>query len=398
MFAFRSLLGSVEVTLVSADVPGLLQLLNEKGIEMYCVEHKAPLTVRIEIDRRWYPALRKYALSEGASIKTESRHGNFWTIKRFLKRPVLLSGILLVIALSLWLPTRVLFIEVEGNREVPTNSVLEQAGRCGIVFGASRREVRSEKMKNNLIAAIPQLQWAGINTVGCTAIISVEERATQAPSRPDYSVGSIVAAKDGVIESCTTTKGTALCKAGQAVKAGDVLISGYTDCGISIRATQAEGEVFAKTFREITVVVPANYVQKGIITGTETKYSLLIGKKRINFFKDSGIYDTTCVKMYKEYPLALPGDFTLPVVLIIEQRIYYDCSTIQTDSDDYQDMTAEFAQSYLCGQMISGRILDESASVFQTDETLIFRGKYLCSEMIGRVRYEGIIKNYGKDN
>ena len=73
----------------------------------------------------------------------------------------------------------------------------------------------------------------------------------QQTDQKSAGVGSIVASRDGVITSITTTKGTPLCKAGQAVKAGQILISGYTDCGISIRADPAEGEVFAETYREM---------------------------------------------------------------------------------------------------------------------------------------------------
>lgn len=31
-------------------------------------------------------------------------------------------------------------------------------------------------MKNALLSAIPELQWAGVNTYGCRAVISVRER------------------------------------------------------------------------------------------------------------------------------------------------------------------------------------------------------------------------------
>ena len=36
--------------------------------------------------------------------------------------------------------------------------------------------IRSEKVKNSLLQRIPQLQWAGINTDGCVAVISVREK------------------------------------------------------------------------------------------------------------------------------------------------------------------------------------------------------------------------------
>ena len=62
--------------------------------------------------------------------------------------------------------------------------------------------------------------------------------------------------RDGFIVSATVTRGNFLCRVGQSVKAGQVLISGYTDCGICIQATRAEGEIYAQTSRDFAAVTP----------------------------------------------------------------------------------------------------------------------------------------------
>ena len=90
-----------------------------------------------------------------------------------LFRPVLLAGLGILFLLAMYLPSRVLFIRVEGNMQIPDRQILAAAEECGIRFGASRREVRSEKVKNALLSSVPQLQWAGVNTAGCVATISV---------------------------------------------------------------------------------------------------------------------------------------------------------------------------------------------------------------------------------
>ena len=54
-------------------------------------------------------------------------------------------------------------------------------------------------------------------------------------------------------------------------------------------------------------------------------FGILFGKKLINFFKDSGILDSTCVRINKMYPFVLPGGFMLPISLIKQEIIYYDC-------------------------------------------------------------------------
>lgn len=354
------------------------------------------LTLRFRLLRADYRRLLRLTQHRGEKLRLLRRKGIYWAARRLLKRPVLLLGMLFLLALVLVLPTRILFIEVEGNGSIPARQILEAAESCGIQFGVSRREVRSERMKNALLAAIPELQWAGINTSGCTAVISVRERTTPEEQTKKNCVSSIVAARDGVITEMTVLQGNGICKVGQAVKAGQVLVSGYTDCGICIRATQAQAEVYAETRRDLTAVMPSEYTQRGQITRSEKKYSLIIGKKRINFDKGSGISDTSCVKMYKEMYVTLPGGFRLPVVLVTEEWIWYDETAAAVEQGTAAAVLTESAGHYLTGLMVAGTVNQRSESVVADDGCYRLYGAYACTEMICKTRIEESLENYGK--
>lgn len=398
MGVFRSLTGTVRLELTSADMAGLLSAINGARIPVYDVQPLSYLTVRLELRRQDYPRLRDLMHRRGDSLKICARRGSYWTGKRLLKRPLLLAGLSVFLAMALTLPGRIFFVSVAGNTGLPDNLILEQAALCGIGFGAERSEVRSERMKNALLEALPQLQWAGVNTAGCVATISVKERTAEQEAERHYGVGSVVALRDGVITECTVTKGNALCKVGQAVKAGEVLVSGYTDCGITIRATCAEAEVFALTRREIAVTTPLDFTKKGENAGSKKKISLILGKKRINFYKDSGISEGSCDKMYMEYYLTLPGGFQLPAALAVEEWVYYDETVAEASGDAAVQMLSEFARSYLSEQMLSGSILSHKESLEQSENTATLYGEYTCQEMIGQVRSEEIIKSNGESD
>ena len=275
---------------------------------------------------------------------------------------------------------------------------METAEQCGIRFGASRREVRSEKVKNKLLALIPELQWAGVNTAGCVAVISVNERSMADQKEPISGVSSIVAVRDGIIRECTVTKGNPLCKVGQAVKAGEILVSGYTDCGISIKVTQAEADILAQTQHILTAMTPTNVSARTQIREENTRYSIVFGKKLINFYNDSGISDATCVKMYDIAYLTLPGGFELPVALVKERLIYYNFKDVSLTDDESFDWMEDFSKSYIQQQMIAGQILQEQASMELDNGICRLRSQYQCLEMIGRIQHEGIIQNNGKNN
>lgn len=387
---------SVLLEITCADIAAVLRQIGNHGIVIRDIRNIDFLTVQVQCSakdaRKIHSLVKKY----GGSIKTLNEQTLWVFFQKLKKRPLIVLAFILLIILVVYLPTRVLFIRVDGNHTVPANQILEAAETCGIRFGASRRLVRSEKMKNALLGQMPQLQWAGINTSGCVATISVRERSAEEPNAKLTGVGSIVSDRDGIIQSCTVQNGTALCRPGEAVTAGQTLVSGYTDCGIAIKAVRAEAEIKAYTARRITAIAPVPIQVRDGKIREETKYSLLIGKKLINFYKDSGISDTTCVKMYSEYYLTLPGGFRLPVALVTQRTVYY--SSAMQMAVNAEDWLAGFCRGYLLRHMQAGQILMESIQLQQENDVCFLYGEYTCLETIGQFIDEEIVNNDGQTN
>lgn len=396
MGIFRSLSGTVQLELTSADVPGALLQINTAGIEIWEVQTVGELTVRFTARRKNLHALEEMAHRKGERLQIIHRSGTYWHIRNLRLRPVLLTTLLILLMLTLTLPSRVLLVEVEGADQVADNLILESARSAGIRFGASRRQVRSEKVKNSLLESLPQLQWAGVNTYGCRAVISVRERANEEEARQYTGVSSIVAGNDGVITSCTATAGNLLCSEGQAVTKGQVLISGYIDCGQKLTVTRAQGEIFARTQHDLTVKTLSEDIVRLAPKEEIHNFSLCIGKKRINFMKGSGIYDASCVKMCTEYDLALPGGYRLPVTLIKETVRHYTVQPRVRDEKHACSLLSEFAASYLCQQMVALNVEHAQEEFAATDGVYTLYGRYACTEMIGRERSEQIGDFHGK--
>ena len=396
MGLFRSLVGTLRLELTSADKESTLRDISDSGIEITNVENYGELSVRFNVSRASLGQIQCMTQRKGERLIILSHEGIFWPLWSLRSRPVLLAGMLLMLVLSLWVPGRVLFVEVEGNGNIPEQLILEAAQTAGIRFGASRRAVRSERMKNELLGSLPQLQWAGVNTYGCRAVISVRERAMEPKESAVPSVSSIVAACDGVITSCTVTRGNGLCNTGQVVQRGQVLISGYVDHGLAVTATRAEGEIFAQTQHELTVVMPSETSSRAALTAQSANYSLLIGKKRINFMKGSGIYDGTCVKMYTEYCLTLPGGYRLPVKLVKETIGAAALRQQLIEEADAKQLLSAAAKQYLWQQHVALSILDDMEDLSCADGRFRLDGSYACTEMIGREQSEEIGDFHGK--
>ena len=220
MNMWKSIAGMMELEITSADISRCLSAISEANVAIFHVQCDSPLVAKFRIYRKDYPFIRELCEKRGETIKICSRSGLFWTGKTLMKRPLLGISMLVLLLGTLMIPRFVYFVQVTGNVSVPKNQILEAAKESGIAFGASRREVRSERVKNALLSKIPQLQWAGINTRGCVAVISVREKTTTQDPDEEHYVSSIVAARDGVVLNCTASRGNLLCAEGQGVREG----------------------------------------------------------------------------------------------------------------------------------------------------------------------------------
>lgn len=392
MRSFSPLTGFIQLELTCADPELLLQDIAAAGVEIYGVQKISDLTVHLTISRKGRSTLNRLCEKHGAKKRILRRSGLYWSALAAVRRPLLLLGLALVLGFCLFLPTRILFVNVKGNISIPTRRILYAAQDCGISFGASRRAVRSEKVKNALLSSLPELEWVGVNTAGCVAEISVRERSE--PEKPEerYTVSHIIAARDGYLLSMTVTSGNPLCTSGQYVQKGQVLVSGYTDCGIYIQATDSEAEILAQTNRHLEVIAPSQGLLRQAETGRKQKISLLIGKKRINLWNGSGILDSSCGRIYKEKYAALPGGFQLPLALCVEEYIFY---SVQPASVPIRDNLSAFAQQYLTRQMTAGTVLSKEERISTGSGVVCLEGDYICQEMIGRVKQEQIGDNHG---
>ena len=366
--------GWVRLRLTSADPASRLREFAGQG-NLEQIEYLDDLTVEFRIAASDGAKLR---ISDGERLEKIDAGGLPVFLRWLWSWRMVAATVVILGALTALIPTRVWFLEVRGEG-VPTALVLERAAECGVYFGAPRREIRSEQVKNHLLWAIPELRWAGVNTDGCRAVITVSCR-DPGETEPDERPGDIVAAVDGVVTEVTLEAGTARVKPGQAVQMGETLISGTTDLGHSIRVEQASGEVYGLTRRIYGLRLPAETRLRGENSRVVRKFSLRIGKKYVNFSNDSGILYGTCVKMRTVKYLTLPGGYKLPVALVTDTYLLAEIQTVSREMDG--EALLREARRYARQQMTAGTILSERLLFEDAAPTVVFE----CRELLGVFR------------
>ena len=367
--------GWVRLRLTSADCTRRLREISRE-IRLEQIEFSDPLNVEFTVCRADAERIR---VQSGDTLVPVREGGLSVAAAAVGKWRILAAVVLLLGLLTLWLPKRVLFVRVEGNGEIPARLILEKAEECGVRFGAPGRSIRSEQLKNHLLWALPELRWAGINVEGCTAVITVAPREPEEQQEQELP-GDIVARVDAVVTEVIPAAGTAMTAPGQAVRAGQILISGTTDLGLSTRVDRAEGEVYGLTRRTVTVKMPGKTCLRQENGAVERKYSLRIGKKAVNFSNDSGILHGSCVKMRTVNYLTLPGGFQLPVALVTDTCRLCEETAIPREIEA-EDL-AEQARRYVREQMTAGTILSEELRF----EDGVLTAAFECRELIGVFR------------
>ena len=389
-----SMLGEMKsdhiLEITHSDPPSLISGFMNEGIVFCGIESVDDLTITVRIHAKNYEKAALYLDRIACNYRILRAPGKYRRFSGLLTRKILLIGLLLVVFLTIYIPSRILFVFVEGNETISSKYITECANACGIRFGASRELVRSEQMKNQLLEAIPQLQWAGITTSGCVAKIQVKEKEQVSIPTEQYDTGNIVADRDGIIYSCVVERGRPLCKPGQAIQKGQTLVSAYTDTGLGVTYSNVQAEIYALTQRSLTAICPVNWNERQEKQHQQVRYSVRIGKKVIKLYNGSGISDTGCVKIYKEKSISLPGAFQLPLSIMQETIIPYDMTLSCRDTPDDFAWVSEYISTYLSEQMIAGRILHEYITDNSFDDVYLFCGKYACVEMIGKYKYEEI--------
>lgn len=374
--------GMVRIHLLSANVTQSLSIFAENGIVMHQLLYDSDLEVSFVVKRTDVRKLTKLCTKLGDICKVQGYIGLYWSCMALLKRPVLMAGLLLLLAATVWLPRHIFFVQVQGNTTIPAARIVEAASECGIGFGAPRAQVRSERVKNLLLSMVEELEWVGVNTKGCVAVISVREAENQSAKEIAAGRENLVSNRDGIVTRVVLERGDARCAVGQAVQKGQLLISAYTDCGIKILAETARGEVFARTTHETETVFPAKWKAKGNAKSVTKVYSLQIGKKRINLSFNSGILQGSCAKMTKVRTMVLPGGFSLPVALVVETYTAYEQSeTIMLQQDALTSLD-RISRDNLLQSMISGKVLTSTTDFCLEEDVYTFVGRYSCEEMI----------------
>lgn len=251
-----------------------LNLASRSEIALWKIKSKGGVLYASVLARN-FRRLHPLAVAAGVTLTREAEIGLPFRAKRFRKHVGVLVGVLFFMGLVWFFSSFIWEIDVAGNQTVSTAQVEHVLEDLGLKPGAFSMFLQVRYIQNGLLLRIPDLSGVTINLHGSTAYVRVRERRYPPDIVPASLPCNIKAARDGQIIRMETSEGKPLVKDGEAVTAGQLLISGMVeDKDGAVRILHAQGTAVARTKRDISVTVPFHATVRSETGQASKRYSL----------------------------------------------------------------------------------------------------------------------------
>lgn len=390
--AVKLLRGSVCVRAKSAYPERMLNLCSARGIEFWDVRWIDDTALSFCVARGDLRALRRAAEGCGAEVSIERTAGTPFFFARLRRRHALFAGGILCAALLLVNSLFIWDFEVTGNETVPTETILHALREHGVHRGTFIYSFRSQDICNRVLPELKDLCWVAVNVRGCKAYVQVRERV-RAPERVNESEPTnVIAAKPGLITKVRALDGEKRVLPGTSVQQGQLLIAGVVDTGgtekpsVTTRFLAGKGEVWARTWYDLTVRVPLTY-EKKVYTGKEKRsHTLIWGENRLKIgAKGSSICNVDCDKIKNQTQWTLFGLFALPVTWETETLLPYELEITPRSRADAEAQGKDVLETYLAALLgEAGSVTQRRFSTAVEGDTLVVTLSAECEEQIGK--------------
>ncbi len=359
----------------------------ERLINLCAVNHIAVFDViykdsslRAKITFKQFSRLRPLARKTGVKIKTVKKCGLPFYLSEHSDRVGLIAGAIFAIIFMLIMNCFLWCIDASGSEKYSSSQIIEAAEKAGVrhgifIFGFDEDKAAREiyKLFDN------ELSWVTVNIKGSRASIEVRDTdKTGETQTDDKEPCNIVADFDGVILSDETYSGIKSISKGNAVKKGDLLISGVMDnMDLSVTYYKAKGKFTA--LRANSEEVSEKYDDK-IMKYTECNkyYKLyLFGLKiPLGFYDDKADEDIFKMSFYLQYA----GE-TLPFgIECVFKAKYESCAA---EKERAHILAADRYSSLCFDKYKNTKLLKSDIKLISDNSGVKITGEHQCIDFIG---------------
>ena len=249
---WNSLAGYVIINIEGAYPERLINHITKSGIEIWDLKRQGT-GIRLSVGVGGFYRLRTIAREYPCRIRILEKHGLTVALCHMGSRYVMAFGWILAVGALLTASRFVWIIDIEGCSAVEQQRVRQVLEDTGVTPGVRRGRLDTAGIADAVMGSDGRIAWAGAQLTGVVLQVSVREASEGAQIYTRGEPCSIYAAESGVITSITALSGKPKVNAGDAVQAGEELISG--DLGGGILA-ESRGTVTAEVLHRYSYRAP----------------------------------------------------------------------------------------------------------------------------------------------
>lgn len=325
----------------------------------------------------------KLLSQNSVEVKKIYENGIAVKLKKMLKRPGIIFGLLIALFIIKIQNSVVWKIEISGNDLISSAEIEEKLSDVGFAVGKTYDKNKLSAICNQYILNDDRVSWISVNMSGNVAFVEIKERSKKGHTDKLPSYSGIIASKDCIIERPEVFCGTSLVQKGQTVEKGQMIISPIefgTDGKEYISG--AVGKIIAKTYNEFYVKIPYETVVENFEEISEFGYTLnflgrkiRIGNKSLNDFENKFfVLKTENVKLF--------GKIELPIKAEILEMRQYGITLKTLGVEEAQKKAYRKMYSKIADDLSECEILSMSFSEDEEENGFVLRCKTECLENV----------------
>jgi len=302
---------------------------------------------------------------------------------RYRKRAGLILGAFFAFFLIVLSTRFVWAVHVHGNESMTKAQVLEELKSCGFGVGSYIPHLRTEDLETRVLIASDRISWIAIHMDGTVAVVQVIEHVAPPVEEDRSRPANLIAARDGQIELIQLYRGNCLVRVGQAVREGELLVSGlYDSATLGYRYTRAAGEILARTEHQFEIEIPLSYEKKLYGERENREIVLNFFDFSMKIFKNSGNEEVECDIIEEEKNWMLFGRHVLPVSICVTEAIPYRTEAAQRTPEQALELAYDALETRLSAFSEDAQLLRQDVRSEWTDDALILHCTVDCIENI----------------
>ncbi len=298
------------------------------------------------------------------------------------KRYGVFSALVLCLFLLIFVGGRIWEIRIQGVADGEQEKIISALDAQGLSEGAAFRRLDFSRIENALQTSCPSVAWVNIHRRGTVIYVNViGAQAGQIPGT--NAIGNLVAAEDCVIVEISPDHGIPCVKAGDAVRAGDLLISAIHPDGTLSGACgtvkgRVRGELTARACTEETKNVPKK-IRNAEIDINFFDFSINIFKNYRNLPSGYDIIES-------ERQLRLFGRIALPISVTLRTAYLLCEETVQFSEAEAIHLAGVRLRASLSDLLSEGELESLRTEGAWTEEGYVFTAYYVQIRSVAELK------------